>query len=204
MSTAATLGEASWYAVSTRSRQEKVAASMLESLGIEKFLPLAMERHQWSDRKQVVNVPLFPGYLFVRIPMLREMQLRILKVPGVVRFIGNQSGPQAIPDAEIDGVQTVLSHRIPCTPCSIPKVGDRVRIFRGMFAGIEGTFVRSGSDTRLVISVEMIQQAISVQVDASCLQHAIVSAADRLWTVRSERGFDSHLRSSRSTGNPAG
>src|SRR5665213_4560732 len=167
MNTATTLGESSWYAVSTRSRQEKVAASMLESFGIENFLPLAMERRQWSDRKQVVNVPLFPGYLFVRIPMLHELQLRVLKVPGVVRFIGNQSGPQAIPNAEIEGVQTVLSHRIPCIPCSIPRVGDRVRISRGVLAGIEGTFVRSGSDTRLVISVEMIQQSISVQVDAS-------------------------------------
>ena len=81
MNTAATLGEASWYAVSTRSRQEKVAASMLESFGIENFLPLSMERRQWSDRKQVVNVPLFPGYLFVRVPMLHEVQLRVLKVP---------------------------------------------------------------------------------------------------------------------------
>src|SRR5665213_498846 len=167
MNTAATLGEASWYAISTRSRQEKVAASMLERLGVENFLPLSLEGRQWSDRKRVVNVPLFPGYLFVRISMLRELQLRVLKVPGVVRFIGNQSGPQAIPDAEIERVQTVLSHRIPCTPCSIPRVGDRVRIFRGMLTGIEGTFVRSGSDTRLVISVEMIQQSISFQVDAS-------------------------------------
>jgi len=172
MNTAATLGEVSWYAVSTRSRQEKVAASTLERLGVENFLPLAMERRQWSDRKQVVNVPLFPGYLFVRIPMLRELQLRVLKVPGIVRFIGNQSGPQAIPDVEIEGVQTVLSHRIPCTPCSIPRVGDRVRIFRGVLTGIEGTFVRSGSDSNLVISVETIQQSIAIHVDASDVEPA--------------------------------
>ena len=187
MNTAATLGEASWYAVSTRSRQEKVAASMLESFGIENFLPLAMERRQWSDRKQVVNVPLFPGYLFVRVPMLREVQLRVLKVPGVVRFIGNQSGPQAIPDAEIEGVQTVLSHRIPCSPCSIPKVGDRVRIFRGMLTGIEGTFVRSGSDTRLVISVEMIQQSIAVHVDASDVEPSIQAVTVAIYRCDAER-----------------
>lgn len=172
MNMAATLDEASWYAVSTRSRREKVAASMLGSLAIENFLPLAMEKRQWSDRKQVVNVPLFPGYLFVRIPLLRELQVRVLKVPGVVRFIGNQSGPQAIPDAEIEGVQTVLSHQIPCTPCSIPRVGDRVRISRGVLEGIEGNFVRSGSDTRLVISVEMIQQSIAIHVDASDVEPA--------------------------------
>ena len=193
MNTATTLGEASWYAVSTRSRQEKVAASMLESFGIENFLPLAMERRQWSDRKQVVNLPLFPGYLFVRIPMLHELQLRVLKVPGVVKFIGNHAGPQAIPDAEIEGVQIVLSHRIPCTPCSIPRVGDRVRVFRGLLAGIEGTFVRSGSDTRLVISVEMIQQSISVQVDASDVESAFCPSPAVFAGVRStlsaEHGF---------------
>jgi transcription antitermination factor NusG len=166
MNTAATLGESSWYAVSTQSRQEKVAASILENLAIENFLPLSMERRQWSDRKQMVNVPLFPGYLFVRVPMLREVQLRVLKVPGIVRFIGNQSGPQAIPDAEIEGVQTVLSQRIPCILCSIPTLGDRVRIFRGVLAGIEGTLVRSGSDSNLVISVETIQQSIAIHVDA--------------------------------------
>ncbi len=115
----------------------------------------------------MVNVPLFPGYLFVRIPMLREPQLRVLKVPGVVRFIGNHAGPQAIPDTEIESIQTVLAHRIPCTPCSITRVGDRVRIFRGVLAGIEGTFVRSGSDSNLVISVETIQQSIAIHVDAS-------------------------------------
>ena len=193
MNTATTLGEASWYAVSTRSRQEKVAASMLESFGIENFLPLAMERRQWSDRKQVVNLPLFPGYLFVRIPMLHELQLRVLKVPGVVKFIRNHAGPQAIPDAEIEGVQIVLSHRIPCTPCSIPRVGDRVRVFRGLLAGIEGTFVRSGSDTRLVISVEMIQQSISVQVDASDVESAFCPSPAVFAGVRStlsaEHGF---------------
>ena len=193
MNTAATLGEASWYAVSTRSRQEKVAASMLESFGIENFLPLAMERRQWSDRKQAVNLPLFPGYLFVRIPMLRELQLRVLKVPGVVRFIGNHTGPQAIFDAEIEGVQTVLSHRIPCTPCLTPKVGDRVRISRGVLAGIEGTLVRSGSDTSLVISVEMIQQSIAIHVDASDVESAFCPSPAVFAGVRStlsaEHGF---------------
>jgi transcription termination/antitermination protein NusG len=170
MNPADTLGEASWYAVLTRSRQEKVAASMLESFGIENFLPLAMERRQWSDRKQLVNTPLFPGYLFVRIPMLRDIQLRVLKVPSVVRFIGNHTGPQSIPAAEIENVQTILSYRIECTPCSMPRIGDRVRIFRGVLTGIEGTLVRCGSDRSLVICVETIQQSIAIRVDRSDIE----------------------------------
>ena len=193
MNPTGTLGEASWYAVSTRSRQEKVTACMLESFSIENFLPLAMERRQWSDRKQIVNVPLFPGYLFVRIPMVRELQLRVLKVPGVVRFIGNFSGPQAIPDSEIEGVQTVLSHRIPCIACSVPKVGDRVRVFRGILTGIEGTFVRSGSDSNLVISVETIQQSIAIHVDASDVEQVVRPSPNVYPSVRAtisaEHGF---------------
>jgi transcription antitermination factor NusG len=166
------LAETSWYAVLTRSRQEKVASSMLDGLGIPNFLPLVRETRQWSDRKQVVSVPLFPGYLFVRI-LLCELQLHVLRVPGVVTFIGNQNGPQAIPDAEIDSVRTVLSRRVQCTPCSIPKFGDRVRIVRGLLAGIEGTLVRSGQDTNLVISVAMIQQSIAIHVDGSDVEPTV-------------------------------
>lgn len=171
--------EASWYAVSTRSRQEKVAASMLDSFGVPNFLPLTSEKRQWSDRKQVVTVPLFPGYLFVRIPKLRELQLLVLKVPGIVSFIGNHNGAQAIPDAEIDAVRIVTLHRVPCKPCPLPEAGTRVRIVRGVLAGIEGTLVRSGSDKNLVLSVEMIQQSIAMRVDsldielASCTTQSV-------------------------------
>ena len=169
------LDDVSWYAVSTRSRQEKVAASMLESYAIPHFLPLAVEKRQWSDRKQVVSVPLFPGYLFVRIPRTRELQLRVLKIPGVVSFIGNHCGPQPVPDAEIDGVRTVLSHQVPYTPCQFVNAGDRVRVWRGLLTGIEGTLVRSGSDSNLVISVETIQRSIVVHVDASDVEPAFCS-----------------------------
>lgn len=166
MSTAPFFAEPSWYAVSTRSRQEKTAASLLQSHSIETFLPLATEKRQWSDRKQVVNRPLFPGYLFVRIPMLRDFHLRVLKVPGIVTFIGNHNGPQSIPDSEIHAVRSVLSHRIPCISDMVPNVGERVRIMRGVLAGIEGIMVRSGTDAKLVLSVETIHQSIAVRVDA--------------------------------------
>lgn len=165
--TAHPLGDVYWYAVLTRSRQEKVAASMLDALDIPNFLPLINERRQWSDRKQVVSVPLFPGYLFVRIPKLCENQLHVLKIPGIVSIIGNHNGPQAIPDAEIDSVRTALSHRAQRTPYRSPNVGDRIRIVRGVLAGVEGTLVRSGSGTNLIISVEAIQQSIAIHIDSS-------------------------------------
>jgi transcription antitermination factor NusG len=156
-----------WYAVSTRSRHEKVAAMTLGSLGIVHFLPLLVEERKWSDRKKVISVPLFPGYLFVQIPRTVESRLSVQKVPGVVNFVGNHNGPIAVPERELESVRTVLSRGCGCSPYPFLQGGDRVRVARGALAGIEGTFLRRGAHSKLVISVEMIQRSVSVNVPAS-------------------------------------
>ena len=161
----------SWYAVSTRSRQENVAASMLAVLGIRYFHPLITEVHRWSDRKKVVSRPLFPCYLFVRIARSCETQLRVLKVPGIVNFVGSAHGPTAIREEEIESVRAVLSSGIACVPHSFLEAGDRVRIVRGVLAGIEGTFIRSGPDSKLVISIEMIQRSMAINIDGCDIEH---------------------------------
>ncbi len=167
MDKATSHGEALWYAVSTRSRQEKTAASMLENLEVAHFLPLIEEERQWSDRKQKVTLPLFPGYMFVQIARSSEFQLRVLKVPGIVDFVGNRNGPQAIPESEIENVRALVSHGVGCSPHPFLKAGDRVRVVRGALAGVEGTLSRCGGQSNLVISVEMIQRSISVSVSIS-------------------------------------
>jgi transcription antitermination factor NusG len=159
-----THGEALWYAVSTRSRQEKCAASMLENLEVAHFLPLIEEERRWSDRKQKVTLPLFPGYMFVQIASFSEFQLRVLKVPGIVDFVRNRNGPLAIPESEIRNVRALVSHGVGCSPHPFLKAGDRVRVVRGTLAGVEGTLIRCGDQSRLVISVEMIQRSVSVSV----------------------------------------
>jgi transcription termination/antitermination protein NusG len=158
---------ASWYAVTTKSRQEKVVASMLEYLEVANFLPLIKEEHRWSDRKQMVAMPLFQGYVFVRITTSGEFQLRVLKVPGVVDFVRARGGPLAIPDKEIEDVRAVLSRGVGCSPYPFLKAGDRVRVVRGPLAGIEGTLIRSGSQSKLVISIEMIQRSVAASVAES-------------------------------------
>ena len=159
--------QASWYAVSTRSRQEKVIASMLDYLAVANFLPLIKEEHRWSDRKQMVAMPLFQGYVFVRITTSGELQLRVLKVPGVVDFVRARGGPLPIPDKEIEDVRAVLSHGVGCSSYPFLKAGDRVRVVRGPLAGIEGTLIRSGSQSKLVISIEMIQRSVAASVAES-------------------------------------
>jgi transcription antitermination factor NusG len=153
-----------WYAVWTRSRQEKVAAGMLGVLGVQHYLPLKTEFRKWSDRRQAVEVPLFGGYLFVRISLLKESKLQVLKVPGVVAFVGNQTGPLPIPPKQIEDIQTVLAAGSACSAKPLLKEGDRVRVHRGALAGVEGRMVRANSESQLLISVDMIQQSLAVNV----------------------------------------
>jgi transcription antitermination factor NusG len=162
--------QASWYAVTTRSRQEKVVASMLDYLEVPNFLPLINEERRWSDRKQTVATPLFQGYAFVRITTSGEFLLRVLKIPGVVDFVRSRSGPLGIPDREIDDVRAVLSHGVGCSPHPFLEAGDRVRVVRGALAGIEGTLIRCGTQSKLVIAVEMIQRSVSVDVALSAVE----------------------------------
>ena len=153
-----------WFAVWTRSRQEKTAAATLESLGVSHFLPLKAEIRQWSDRTQTIMTPLFSGYLFVRTNLSRDSKLWVLKTPGVVGFVGNSSGPLPIPDEQIENIRTLLSSGLDYSVCPMLKEGDRVRVIRGALSGVEGTLIRKNSDAWLVISVEMIKQSITVSV----------------------------------------
>jgi transcription antitermination factor NusG len=153
-----------WFAVWTKSRQEKVAATLLESLGIANFLPLKSETRQWTDRKQTIQVPLFSGYLFVRINLLTDSRLQVLKTPGVVGLVGNREGPLPVPDQQIEQIRTVLTHGIDCTVLPLIEEGDRVRVVRGVLAGVEGTLHRINSGVRLVISIDLINQSLVVQV----------------------------------------
>lgn len=178
MEMAAPLEEQSWYAVLTRSRQEKISAAMLDYLSVANFLPLVKEERKWSDRKQIVSVPLFPSYLFVRMAIHAEIVLRVLKVPGVVDFVRGRTGPLAVPDAEIADVRAMLSHGVGCSPYPFPRVGDRVRVVRGALAGIEGTLIRSGSQSKLVISIEMIQRSVAASVAESDVE-AIYNVSTR-------------------------
>lgn len=151
-----------WFAVWTRSRQEKVAASMLQMVGVDHFLPLKSELRQWTDRKQTVSVPLFSGYLFVRMNPTKDSRLQVLKAPGIAGFVGNSNGPLPIPDQQIEDIRTILAQRADCTVIPILEEGDRVRVVRGPLTGIEGRLLQTNSSSRLLISIEMLHKSIAV------------------------------------------
>jgi len=153
-----------WYAVWSRSRHEKMVASALTNVGITTFLPLVTEMHRWSDRRRSVEVPLFPGYVFVQIPNSTEARLQVRKTSGVVQFVGNRQGAVPIQDKEINDVRTLLEEKVSCSPYPFLKVGQRVRICGGAFDGIEGVLVGRDSASKLVISIELIQRCLAVSV----------------------------------------
>jgi transcription antitermination factor NusG len=154
----------SWYAVVSRSRHEKVAATALDHKGIVSFLPIVSEVHHWSDRRKLVEVPLFPGYVFVQIPNSAEAQLQVLKTIGVLQFVGNRQGPVPIPDKEIAAVRAVLEENVACSPYPFLQVGQRVRIRGGSLDGIEGILIERDSASKLVISIELIQRSLAVSI----------------------------------------
>jgi transcription antitermination factor NusG len=153
-----------WFAVWTRSRQEKVAASMLQMSDVPYFLPLKTELRQWSDRRQSVSVPLFSGYLFVRMNPTKDSRLRILNAPGIAGLVGNGAGPWPIPDQQIEDIRTVLSHGAECSVIPILKEGELVRVVRGPMSGVEGRLLQSNSMTRLLISIEMIHMSLAINL----------------------------------------
>jgi transcription antitermination factor NusG len=153
-----------WYAVSTRSRQEKVAANTLQALGISHFLPLQAQKRQWSDRVQTVHAPLFPGYLFVHIDPWSSAKLEVLKAPGVARFVGDHTGPLPVENSEIEDIQNLVRCGVELLPYPFLKAGDRVRVVRGALAGVEGVLVRVGSGLRMVISIEVIHRSLAITV----------------------------------------
>jgi transcriptional antiterminator NusG len=162
--------QVNWYALWTRSRQERVTALRLASLGISHYLPLQFQIRQWSDRKQPVETPLFPGYVFVQMDLAAGQKLDVLKAQGVVGFVGNSSGPLPIPESQIAFVRKVTACRAECTSGPLMKQGDPVRVVGGLLAGLEGVLVRFGSDSKLVISIEMIQRSVAVTISEKDVQ----------------------------------
>ncbi len=157
-----------WYAVVLRSRFERKTHAMLIEGGIESFLPLVEEVHTWSDRKKVVQEPLFRGYLFVRTDLRRKVE--ILEKPGVVRFVEFGGKPVFIPDIQIEWIRLALREPRNVQREPYYSAGDRVRVTSGPLAGLEGIILQTRGHSRLVISLSSIAQSFSVEVSEECVE----------------------------------
>ena len=151
-----------WYALSTRSRHEKMVRDRLAGIGVEPFLPLTRKLSQWSDRKVVTANPLFSGYCFARFSL--NISHLILQTPGIVRIVGSVM-PEAIPDEELEVLKRLSESERSLEPHAYFTEGAWVEVVRGPLAGLRGQLLRKANHDCLVIRVHLIQQAATVHVN---------------------------------------
>jgi transcription termination/antitermination protein NusG len=153
-----------WFAVYTRSRHEVAVKNQLDAKSILNFLPSYTKLSHWKDRRKEIHLPLFPGYLFVKT--LLDDRIDVLKTFGVVYIVGNSSGPLPVPEDSIVNIQSILDRGLKVDPHPYLKVGSRVRITDGPLRGIEGILIRKKNRTLLVLSIDLIQRSVSMEIES--------------------------------------
>jgi transcription antitermination factor NusG len=161
-------GESHWYAAYTRANHEKRIGDHLDRRGVEFLLPLYETVRRWKDRRVRLHLPLFPGYIFVRMPLCDR--LRVLQVPGVVRLLGFSSVPAPLPDEQMEALRKGLALNVRTTPHPYLNVGRRVRVVSGPLAGLRGILARYKNNFRVVLSLELIRRSVAVEVDMADIE----------------------------------
>jgi len=156
--------QSSWYAIYTRHQHEKTVAQILTGKGFDTFLPLYATTHNWKDRTKALTLPLFPCYVFLKGGI--ERRLQIITTPGIYGLVSSAGQPAPIPDIEIEAIRRVVESGTRVEIHPFLKCGSRVRVKCGPLAGIEGILVRKKNISRLVLNVEILGTAASIEVAA--------------------------------------
>ena len=157
-----------WYVAYTSANHEKRVARQLEQRSVEHFLPLYESVRRWKDRRVKLELPLFRGYVFVRLA-LRD-RLQVLQVQGVAKLVGFDGMPAALPEEEIAALKRGLVSGARAEPHAFLSAGRRVRVKAGPLAGVEGIVTRRKNRLRLVISLDLIKRSVAVELDATELE----------------------------------
>jgi transcription antitermination factor NusG len=174
---AADYHEPHWYAVQTCANHEKRVREQLDLRVVETYLPAYESVRRWKDRRVRLELPLFPGYLFVRLA-LRD-RLPVLQTPSVVRIVEFGGQAAALPDQEIETLRRGLACKMGIEPYPYLKVGRRVLVKAGPLQGLEGILVRKKNRSRFVISIDLIMRSVAVEIDVAEIEpiHASVQSA---------------------------
>jgi len=159
-----------WYALYTSARHEKSVAQQIERRRVACFLPLYRSVRRWKDRRKELELALFPGYVFVHMPLSNK--LRVLEVPGVVRFVSFDGRPAALPAEEIEALRSRLSGSAKVEPHPYLRAGRRVRVHSGPFQGLEGIILRRKDRCRMIFSIDLIQRSLAIEIDEADLEAA--------------------------------
>jgi transcription antitermination factor NusG len=156
-----------WYAVCTQPRHEKSVNKFLRMREVESYLPLHRKIQNWNGRKAEVELPLFAGYVFVRLPL--EERVKVLEHPSVHSFVSFNGRPAPLPDQEMEALKNSLAVRS-AEPYPFLVAGKRVRINNGPLQGLEGTILRRKGKLRMIVSVDFLQRSIAVDLEPSDLR----------------------------------
>jgi transcription termination/antitermination protein NusG len=166
-----------WYACSTRARHEKRVSEQLSRRGVETYLPVVLRERQWSDRRKLVEFPMFPGYVFGRFT-LEEIQ-RVVTVPGVATVVRHNGVPSPIPEGELENVRRFVAALAETGEIPEPRPlepGEAVRVMHGPFEGVEGVVVERRGRRRVLVGLKTIGQGMEIDIDGRNLHPIRLSA----------------------------
>ncbi len=159
-----------WYVAFTRPRTEQKVAAKITEMGIESFLPMYQVIRQWSDRKKRIRVPLFPNYVFIKTN--EETRGVLFSIKDIVRFVSIEKKPVVVREQEIRDIKFILNGDFELDAEDYFQAGMKVKINRGHLSGMEGIILRKNSKARLLIKIDLLQRAFSVNIP-SCFADTI-------------------------------
>jgi len=159
-----------WYVLTTRSRHEKKSEQFLKNRGFEVFLPLQKVMRKWIDRKKMVEVPLFSGYLFIRYDESKRFD--VLNTPGIVRFLRYNNMDATISDSQVEAIKMALNE----IPDKIDVIdqhfseGEEIRIKSGPFKGFYGKIIHYNNNRKIMISIDSIGKSILIEIGKTSVE----------------------------------
>jgi len=154
-----------WYALHVKPHFEKYVTSQLQSKGYDTFLPIRVSPAKWVDRAKSFSLSLLPGYVFCRFDI--HDQLPIVVTPGVMAILGFGKIATPVDDSELSAIQKIIQSQVDAEGCPYLAEGELVRVERGPLEGLVGIILRTKGGDRLVVSVSLLMQSVSVEIDCS-------------------------------------
>jgi transcription antitermination factor NusG len=157
-----------WFALRVKSNHEKTVCSHLAVKGFEVFLPICRTRNRWADRFKLVETPLFGGYVFSRLDRTRPNA--VLSTPGVIQIVGTGRNPEPVLEGEILAIRRAVDANFQLRECDFFMKGQRATVVSGALAGLEGTVVSLKQQSRLVLSISLLQRSVALEIDESLVR----------------------------------
>jgi transcription antitermination factor NusG len=156
-----------WFALTVKPQHERAVAEQLKAKSLEGYVPIYSSRRRWSDRTKVVELPLFPRYVFCRFKF--EERVKILSILSVTSIVGFGGRPSPVSESEIETIKSLVSSGLPLAPSPSIHVGQRVRIVEGALCGLEGVLARDKGGCRVVVNMELLRRGVAVDVHRDLL-----------------------------------